>query len=128
MIYIAPQYNSDYYNECFEYVAELANTSSPVITMGDFNLPDTDWLSLSASTMIANQFCDLVFNSNLAQLVDLDTHIHGNILDLVLTNAEDIIHSLTIDCSNSTFLRSDHFVINVVSSQFLKNKVTENSR
>jgi len=66
-------------------------TSDKLIILGDFNVPDIDWDSLSGHSPISNQFCDLVFESSLCQLIDTPTHNHGNILDLVLTNLDDNI-------------------------------------
>ena len=62
----------------------LTNNWDPVIVMGDFNLPDINWATLTGSTAISNAFCDLVFELNFAQLVSQSTHSHGNILDLVI--------------------------------------------
>ena len=77
--------------------------------VGDFNLPDVDWSTLSASTDFSNQFCDLVFQHNLLQLVNNPTHVCGNILDLVLTNSDDMITSLSVDPIMSPHLQSDHY-------------------
>ena len=44
------------------------------------------------------------------QLVDKPTHIQGNILDLVLTNAEHLVYSLSVDTSNP-LIHSDHYAI-----------------
>lgn len=126
VLYIAPQSSSDYYNEFFDYIISLANSSLPVIIMGDFNLPDINWSTLTASTITSNQFCEIIFKANLVQLVDQPTHILGNILDLVLTNTDDTIQSLTIqDNNNLTSLHSDHYIIKFrVFLQVLNNKVT----
>ena len=43
VIYMTP--HAIYYNMSFDYIASLLNVSSPVITMGDLNLPDIDWPS-----------------------------------------------------------------------------------
>ena len=64
--------------------------------LGDFNLPDIDWNTLSGTSVISNQFCDFVFDTGLCQLINEPTHVHGNILDLLLTNIEENIHSLLI--------------------------------
>ena len=80
--------------------------------MGDFNLSNINWSSLSISTTISNQFCDLIFNTSLLQLVDHPTHVHGNILDQILTNENNIIQLLTNlqgVPGNSASLHSDYF-------------------
>ena len=70
----------------------LTANPTPLVIMGDFNLPDLNWSILSGHTDFSNHFCDLAFESNLSQLVDQPTHICGNILDLVLTNCHDRIN------------------------------------
>jgi len=66
---------------------------------------------LQGNTSIFNLFCDLVFDVNLVQLVNQPTHSCGNILDLVLTNIEDSIASLSIHPVDFTPIKSDHFSI-----------------
>ena len=69
---------------------------------------------------ITNSFCDLIFDLNLTQLIDQPTHSGGNILDLVLTNIENSITSLTIQPANFLTFNSDHsaitFCLNIQSS------------
>ena len=89
----------------------LTADPTPLVIMGDFNLPDVNWSTLSEPIGFSNQFCDLVFESNLLQLVDQPTHICGNILDLVLTNCHDCINSLTVHPQNSHFVSSDHYLV-----------------
>ena len=54
--------------------------------MGDFNVPDINWNTLSGSTTFSIQLCDLVFQYDLSQIVDCPTHTAGNVLDLIFTN------------------------------------------
>ena len=84
--------------------------------MGDFNVPDINWSTLVGSTHFSNQFCDLVFDLNLSQLVDSSTHRQGNILDLVLTNIKDSIHSLTVLNRDHQLISFDHYPITFVLS------------
>ena len=51
---------------------------------------------------------------NLSQLIDEPTHVHGNILDLVLTNVPECVSSVVIN-KNSP-LNSDHFSISFLLS------------
>ena len=124
--YIPPNLSMDDYSEYFQYLSDLANYQDPVIAMGDFNLPDINWATLTGSTAISNAFCDLVFELNLAQLVSQSTHSHGNILDLVLTNKEELISSLTVQSQPPLPVDTDHYIIsfNILlskSSNNLKN-------
>ena len=49
----------------------------------------------SGTTTHLSDFCDLIFELDLNQLVLSTTHKAGNILDLVLTN-DELIHDVTI--------------------------------
>ena len=53
----------------------------------------------------------MAFNLNLSQLIDSPTHIQGNILDLILTNAEELIHSVMVHSCESFPIHSDHYPI-----------------
>ena len=53
----------------------------------------------------------ILFLTNFIQLIDEPTHIHGNVLDLVLTNNIDIIHDLSVHSKQPLPISSDHFII-----------------
>lgn len=90
--------------ELLSVIKEVAGKGNIVI-LGDFNFADVNWLTLTADSPLSTQFCDVLFDHNLAQLVLHPTHVKGNILDLVITDMEDSIVSLwTVDCSGI----SDH--------------------
>ena len=68
-------------------------------------------------------FCDMIFQANLSQLIDGPTHIHGNILDPLLTNMEDSIYQLQILPDH--LLLSDHYNITFqVSTCYTSSKST----
>ena len=77
-------------------------------------MPDICWSSLMRS-LPSNTFCEFIYNNHLAQLVTNPTHIKGNILDLVITNA-DFVSDLANNplCS---LLPSDHFSITFTVKQ-----------
>ena len=79
--------------------------------MGDFNCPDVNWSSFTASKYPSRLLCDFVFDNDLCQLVVLPTHIHGNILDLVLVCSPDLISNLHVHTNQPQFPSSDHFPI-----------------
>ena len=60
---------------------------------------------------VSAKFCEIIFDLNLCQLVSEPTHIHGNILDLVLTNNPDNIVDLIVHSKSPFSISSDHFVI-----------------
>lgn len=84
-------------------------SDSNVLIMGDFNLPDINWDSLSGSSVNSKNFCDFIFNFNLTQLIAHPTHRKGNILDLVISNTPEVVDNLLINKHPS--LDTDHFMI-----------------
>jgi len=80
-----------------------------VLVLGDFNLPDIDWqtLTLNPTThkTMHQTFIYFVCANNLEQLVNFPTHVKGNILDLVLTNMDHLTHPQ----GDPSF--SDHLII-----------------
>ena len=94
-IYVPPNSGDDYHKSLLSSLAHVASFADSVIFVGDFNLPDICWSSLIGLSPFSISFCDFVYEYNLSQLVECPTHIKGNMLDLVLTNAESIISVLS---------------------------------
>ena len=82
-----------------------------VSILGDFNLPDIDWDILNGESRHLSNFCGPICDLNLCQLVTSSTHKAGNILDLILTNNDQLVYDITVHPSLPTDLLSDHFVI-----------------
>ena len=74
VIYATPQSSISYVNNCCKQLSNLSDTCLPIIVVGDFNLRDINWETLSGGTTISNQFCEQVFDLNMNQLVDKPTH------------------------------------------------------
>ena len=91
------------------YLSELLSQSEHVIIVGDFNLPDVNWSSLTGVSPFSKRFCEFIFDSNLIQLVENPTHMKGNILDLVLKTTNNV-RDLVVDTSNYS-ITSDHYVV-----------------
>ena len=70
LLYNPPNANHDYTNNLLTFLRTLIADSTPLIIMGDFNMPDINWLTLSGHSGFSNQLCDLIFEFNLSQLVD----------------------------------------------------------
>jgi len=51
----------------------------------------------------------MYFDLYLNQLIDQPTHIQGNIPDLVLTNAEHLLHYLSVDHLKLLPIQSDNY-------------------
>ena len=98
----------------------LTSGDIPVLVMRDFNTPviPVCWSTLSASSPFSRSLCDLVFSQNLKQFVFCSTHIHGNTLDLVLSNTEELIGDLQVD-SDICLNYSDHYLISFSSFHLL---------
>jgi len=60
----------------------------------------------------------LILDLNLLQLIETPTHTAGNILDLLLTNNDSIIHNLSVNPELPSALSSDHYIIkfNIIST------------
>ena len=111
-LYIPPNPSRDLLEDVISYLSNLFCTYSnhDIVLVGDFNLPDINWNTLSATSYTSEQFCDFVFIHNLSQLVDKPTHRRGNILDLVLTNSETRFLKVSVS-QEQHLLLSDHFII-----------------
>ena len=81
-----------------------------LIVLGDFNAPDLDWATLSASSTNSQILCDIFFHLNLSQMIIVPTHSKGHILDLLLTNMDHPIRHIHFDVSSSAIL-SNHYPI-----------------
>ena len=111
-IYIPPCPSESYMNDIISNLTHIvqSNSSTDIIIIGDFNLPDIYWGSLSTTSPASRAFCDFVFDNSLTQLIDQPTHIKGNILDIILSNSNDLVTNLSIASDNSC-ISSDHFAI-----------------
>ena len=107
--YVPPNSTVAYYNDLFNFFLNLHTASDK---LRDFNFPDIDWDLPSGSFPVSDQFCDLIFQTGLSQLIDMPTHVHGNILDLLLTNVDDNICQLQIHSDQSLchqIISASHF-------------------
>ena len=60
-VYIPPNPGSIHISSLVSYLSDLAAIPcSDIIVIGDFNLPDIDWDTLSAVSHSSEQFCDFV--------------------------------------------------------------------
>ena len=72
------------------------STDKVTFILGDFNLPDVDWIHYHATdNIIYNTFLNFVNSYGLTQFVDQPTH-NNNILDLVLSSSNKIISDMYI--------------------------------
>jgi predicted nucleic acid-binding Zn-ribbon protein len=80
------QPTSVFLQEFSDYIDGLSTTSGQLLICGDLNFHFAD-----STNDDARKFMDLIFSLNLNQHVTVATHIHGHILDLVLTRANDFL-------------------------------------
>ena len=111
LAYIPPNASAEYRQEFLDYLESLNSISSNLVLLGDFNLIDINWNSLSGQSPFSSKFCDVTFDLNLFQLIEESTHIAGNILDLILTNVPENISSLIVYSEPPLPISSDHFII-----------------
>ena len=97
-------------NSLFLYLSNLITLRDHIILVGDFNFPDINWDTLSGSSLSSKSFCDFVFQNNLSQLVHSPTHLKGSILDLVLTNSDELLSNVEVIPPHHS-LSSDHYII-----------------
>src|SRR6266516_3110979 len=90
----------------FEVINIMA--SNFCIIMGDFNLPDIDWVQMTAASNKSESFLELIMDSFLYQSV-LEPTRGNNILDLVLSSDRAMVNDLKIQCP---IANCDHNVIN----------------
>ena len=88
-----PNSDSDYLNSLLLYLSNLIISHNHIILVGVFNLPDVDWDTLTGTSLSSKYFCDFVFQNN---LIHTHTHLKGNILDLVLTNSDELISNVEV--------------------------------
>ena len=102
-IYVQPNCTEDYFDRLLACIHSLPD-GQDLLVVGDFNLPDINWKTLSGMGTHGRDFCDCVFEKNLTQVLLEPTHKLGNTLDLLLSNCPDRISSLWIDSASP----SDH--------------------
>ncbi|KAK6029289.1 hypothetical protein OSTOST_04601 [Ostertagia ostertagi] len=97
-IIMAPSATAAATNILFHAISDLISSHHHCIITGYFNLSDIDWSTPSGSTSCSatsKSFTDLCGTHLLAQHVKVPT-LGGNILDLVLTNTDGLIHGLSV--------------------------------
>jgi len=115
VICIPPGSSSSYHDTLVNFLTSVSLNSSDCDTAhlllpGDFNFTEIDWSTFSGQSYVSQQFLRPNFDIGLDQLINLQTHNKGNILDLLLTNMDDSIDSVKVHSINR-LLPSDHYGI-----------------
>ena len=87
----------------------LKNLEKHTIIVGDFNLPDINWIEMTSATR-GRPIMEVANEENLEQMVYFPTHTKGNTLDLILTNCPEKIISVQ---DGGRIGKSDHHVLNI---------------
>ena len=81
--------------------------SGSYVICGDFNFPDIRWLT-GCSGSKGRKFLETVHDKFMMQHVEMATHNSGNILDLILSNEDDLVRDVEM-CGKIG--KSDHALI-----------------
>ena len=60
ILYIPPNSDSDYLKFLLLHLSNLFISHDHIILVGDFNLPDVDWNTLTGTSLSSKKFCDCV--------------------------------------------------------------------
>ena len=116
-VYLPPSPSDSNMNDAISNLTQITDANpSADIFVGDFNLPDVQWDTLSSTSSTSCAFCDFVFDHSLTQLINHPTHVQGNILDLVLSSSIDCVASLTV-ANDNNWIATDHFTVTFQLSQ-----------
>ena len=114
VVYIPPSSSEGTWLSLLDYLHSLfTSVDVPIFVVGDFNCPDINWQLLSAPSKFSSLLCDLIFDLQLTQCVELPTHLKGNILDLIITNSVNRISDVVVH--QNQFTTSDHFLISFLA-------------
>ena len=97
-MYVPPTSTEGSFNTLQDFILSLPD-GIDLFLLGDFNSPDINWNTMSASNYQSSSLCDTIVAKNLIQMVTKQTHKQGNILDLILTNSPDRISNISLDPS-----------------------------
>ena len=101
-VYRSPSSTTESFQEVLTALEETAESlpNSNIVLMGDFNFPDINWSHGQATNRfnrlsIQGRFMNFIEKFFLTQLVDQPTR-QDNILDLILTNNDELITEISI--------------------------------
>ena len=107
--YCAPDADITHINLLCELLSELSDICFPVTIVGDFNMPNINWIDpVISGPAKESLFLNCLLQNSLSQLVLEPTRGH-NILDLILTNCNGVVNDVNI---SEPFSTSDHSILN----------------
>lgn len=113
LLYRSPSGSKEQFREILKVMREIISMkASHTIFVGDFNLKNINWRTLTGPGELEEEFLDFIVGHNLYQHVTVNTRFRGDdnpsLLDLILTNHEEIINEVR---HQSPLGKSDHNVI-----------------
>lgn len=103
---------------CDKLIEILENAPNNSILIGDFNYPGVDWDNLTSDNKSLT-FLNTCIDKNFSQYVDFPTHSRNNILDLVLSNNDNIVNVENL----GPLSNSDHVMLLITTNFYVKNEV-----
>ena len=88
--------------------------------IGDLNLRNVNWETNSSINNVEQLFLEEFFKLGF-QCINTPTHTKGKILDVLLTNSENLINNIQV-LSNCEVCKSDHYAITFDLSLKIKRK------
>lgn len=82
-----------------------------ILLIGDFNALDIEWDTYSCTYFNSELLYDFVVEYNLTQFIDKPIHLHNNILDLIATDRDNLIHDISIHHVEDFIIQFNHFMI-----------------
>ena len=110
VVYITPNTPIEYHKKLYDYLDTLPHNEH-ILLIGDFNAPDIEWDTYSCTCCSSELLCDFVVDYNFTQFINKPTHVHNNILDLIITNRDNLIQDIFIHPVEDFIIQSDHLMI-----------------
>jgi len=110
LCYRPPNSDKDIFTQCLDgTLSKVSGEFAHICMLGDYNLPEINWVTTSTglSTLDSN-FVKLVDDYSLDQINQVPSNRHGNMLDLVFTNACEL-YSKVLDMESD--YPTDHTVL-----------------
>ena len=93
VIYRSPNSSKQNDENLYKWLNEMRGN---YIIVGDFNFPDIRWATGSAGSK-GKKFYEIITDRLMEQHVEEETHSKGNILDLILSNKEDLVSDVRME-------------------------------
>jgi hypothetical protein len=111
VLFYRPPNSNVSFNENFKVVMNNIKScgGKNILCIGDLNLPEIDWESMTGSTSLSSNFTDICFEHDLSQINKNPSRTTSlNILDVILTNFPSKLSDVNAYISS---FKSDHLMI-----------------